>query len=106
MSEKYLKELEALLKKGADEQAALDRDNSFHFAKTGKRDVVVHLAVTILPRVNGRQVIGDREREMGQWCFEIQAKHFPTKVAVLKKCFSELMTVGYQCLMKMGAVRE
>jgi hypothetical protein len=102
----YNAELAKLFEKAITENRKWEQDNSYHFAKTGKRDVVVHMAVTVLPRVDGHTIFGEKERELVQFCFEIPARAFPARVSMLKKAFSELMTRGYQTLMKIGAVRE
>lgn len=102
----YTDELVKLYQKAETEQQALEREDSFHFAKTKRRDVVVHCAVTILPRVNGKTLIGEKQVELPQLCFEIPARDLPMRSRLWQKPFRELMTVAYQQLMKIGAVRE
>jgi hypothetical protein len=102
----YTDELLKLYKKAETEQQALEREDSFHFAKTKRRDIVVHCAVTILPRVNGKTLIGEKQVELPQLCFEIPAKSIPMRSALWQQPFRELMTLAFQQLMKIGAVRE
>ena len=96
---------EELLQKFLAESDKLNKDNSFSNVKTQRRDIVVHLAVTILPRVDGHDVIGEKEREMGQWCFQLPAQQLPVKNFTVIKALSELCHLGRQCLLKIGAVR-
>ena len=101
-AEEYTKELMAKLR---HEQRLHEKQESFHVVRSGTRDVVVHLAVTILPRVNGHAVVGEREREFNQWCFELPARSLPVSNATAIKAFSELCHVGKQALMSLGLVK-
>ncbi len=94
-----------LLKKLATEQRLHEKDQSFHLAKGHKRDVVVHLSVTILPRVDGNNVIGETEREYNQWCFVFPARALPAPKGAVDKAFAELIVYGRQALMRLGMVR-
>ena len=95
---------EELLAKFLKESAHIDKENTFHVSRTGKRDLVVHLAVTILPQVDGHIVAGEQEREMGQWCFRLNSNQLPVKNATVIRALSELAHIGKQVLMKMGVV--
>jgi hypothetical protein len=94
-----------LLTKLVNEQRQAEIENSFRNVKGMKRDIVVHLAVTVLPRVDGHTVIGEQEREYGQWCFVLPAKALPIKNFTAIKAFSELCHLGKQALMKLGMVK-
>jgi hypothetical protein len=94
-----------LMKKLVTETRAHEKENSFHVSKTGRRDIVVHLAVTILPRVNGHTVIGEQEKEFGQWCFVLEAKRLPATPGVIRKALAELCHKGWETFLKMGIVR-
>jgi hypothetical protein len=91
-----------LLKKLITEQRAHEKDESFHVSRTGKRDVAVHMAVTILPRVNGKTVIGEAEREYNQWCFVIPAQKLPMHPSTCNQAFRELVRFAVQALMSLG----
>lgn len=94
-----------LTKKLITEQRAHEKDNSMHFAKTGKRDIVVHLAVTVLPTVNGVNIVGEVEKEYEQWCFKINARQLPMPRSYVIKAFSELAHMGKSAMIKLGMVR-
>jgi hypothetical protein len=102
----YTEELMNLLKKAETEQRHLEREDSFHFVKGGKRDIVVHCVVTILPRVNGKTIIGESQKELPQLCFEVPARAIPWRRPLYQKAFAELMTLAFQQIMKIGGVRE
>lgn len=94
-----------LTQKLVSEQRKFDKDNSMHFAKTGKRDVVVHLAVTILGQVNGVNIIGEpAEKEVGQWCFRLNAQNLPMRTKQAYRPLAELANIGKQALMRIGAI--
>ena len=95
-----------LLHKFLTESRAAERDNSFHVSRTGKRDIVVHLAVTILPDVDGHRVIGEKEREVNQFCFRIPASRLPMSNAHAIRAFSELAMCGKKEMMKIGVIHE
>lgn len=42
-----------------------------------KRDVMVNSAVTVVPRRNGIQLVGEKDHEICQFAFELQAKKLP-----------------------------
>lgn len=94
-----------LLAKFLTESRHLEKEGSFHVSRTGRRDIVVHLAVTILPRVDGNTVVGENSREMGQWCFELPARALPISNGKCIKAFAELCHIGKQVLMTMGVVK-
>ena len=96
---------EDLMKKLLTEKRAHEKDESMHVARTGKRDVVVHLAVTVLPSVDGHNIIGQREQEYGQWCFRLNARQLPASRATLIKAFAELAHIGKQAFVKLGMMR-
>ena len=93
-----------LLRKLATEQRALEKDQSMHLARTGRRDVVVHLAVTVLPRVDGVNIVGEVEKEYNQWVIEFPARVLPIRQAKLHRAFANLAHTGMQALMKLGMV--
>lgn len=95
-----------LMKKFLTEQRLHEKENSFNIARSSKRDVVVHLAVTVLPSVDGHTVIGEQEREYNQWCFKISAKELPIRNGSVIKRFAELCHTGKQALLSLGMVRE
>ena len=97
--------LKDLTNKLMTEQRAAERDNSMHASRTGRRDIVVHLAVTILPRVDGHGIIGEQEKEFGQWCFELPAGKLPCTKPTAYKAMAELAHIGLQALMKIGVIR-
>jgi hypothetical protein len=96
--------LDGLMQKARTEQRAVDRENTMHVARTGKRDIIVHLAVTVLPQINGINIAGEREKEFGQWCFRLNARMLPARKGMAHKAFAELAHVGMQALMKMGLI--
>lgn len=89
-----------------NESQRFEKDNSMHFARTGKRDVVVHIAVTILPQVDGVNIVGEREKEVGQWCFRLNSRILPVRRQHIFKYLSELATIGKNALIRIGAVIE
>lgn len=94
-----------LLKKHAEESKLFAKENSFHAKVTGPRDVVVHLAVTVLDEVDGHKVIGEEPREYNQWCFRLPASQLPVDMQTATKAYAELMTLGKQALIKLGMLR-
>lgn len=106
MQENYNRELLKLFEKAQTENQHLEKENSFHTAKNGRRDLAVHLAVTVLPRVNGRTVVGEKDLELNQYCFEIPAGKQPFPLSNLKRAFWELCSHGYKEVMKAGGARE
>lgn len=104
-SKRYQAELMKLLEKAETEQNKLESEDSFHFAKSRRRDIVVHCVVTILPRVNGKHVIGEKQIELEQLCFEVPARALPAKQSLWRKAYAELMTLSFQQIMKIGGVR-
>lgn len=110
MSDQKKKQLQEevlkLFAKAEVEQRALDKENSFHLAKTGKRDIIVHLQVTVLPEVNERVVVGERMKECEQLCFRIPARMVPARRQVWEKAFRELMTFGFKQVISIGGLRE
>lgn len=96
-----------LTQKLINEQRAVDKDNSMHFARTGRRDVVVHMAVTVLGSVDGHPIIGEpKEREYGQWCFVFKARQLPAPKSAVTKALVELTQFTRQAFIKLGMVRE
>ena len=93
-----------LIKKFLSESQHLQKDNSFYSVKGKKRDIIVHMAVTLLPEVEGRQVIGEVEREIGQWAFRMLAHQLPMPNKHALKAFSELSHIGKGALLKLGLV--
>lgn len=94
-----------LLSKFVRESAHVDKENSFHVSRTGKRDIVVHMAITILPQVDGRTVVNEVEKEMCQYCFVIPARATPWSAASCTKGFAELFHRGRQVLLTMGVLK-
>lgn len=86
------------------EQRAHEKDQSLHRARTGRRDIVVHMAVTVMGAQDGHPIIGERDVEINQWCFKIPAKRTPMRNQTAIKAFSELCHVGKQALMKLGYI--
>lgn len=94
-----------LLQKFLTEKRLHEKDESLHVAKGGRRDVVIHLAVTKLARVDGHPVLGEKDQEYNQWCFEIPASQLPVKNSTIIRGFAELCHLGKQALMALGMVR-
>lgn len=95
-----------LTQKLVTEQRLHEKDQSMHFAKTGKRDIVVHMALTVLPEVNGHPIFGEKEKEYQQWCFRLNARMLPTNRATLNKALAEICQFVKQGMMRIGCVRE
>lgn len=93
-----------LTKKLVAEQRAHEKDRSMHRVRTGKRDIVVHLAVTVLGSQDEHPIIGEQDREYNQWCFKIPARHLPLRNEKANRAFAELCHAGKQALMKLGYV--
>lgn len=98
------KAADGLMRKLLSEQRAHEKDESMHMAKTGRRDIVVHMAVTVRGQVNGHPIIGETDKEYNQWCFEIPARALPINNAKAVKAFAELCHLGKQALMKLGMI--
>ena len=93
-----------LLRKLAVETRLHEKDQTMHMARTGRRDIVVHLAVTVLPRVNGITIAGEVEKEYNQWVIEFPARVLPIRQTKLHRAFANLAHTGMQALMKLGMV--
>lgn len=100
------KEANALLDKLMNEKRLHEKDSSFHISRTGRRDVVVHLAVTVLGQVDGKRIIGEQDKEYNQYCFVFPARALPARRAKLDRAFAELATFGRQALMRLGMVTD
>lgn len=95
-----------LLKKFISETERFNKDESLHHAKTGRRDIIVHAAVTVLAQVDGHPVIGEVDKEYGQWCFRMNAPGIPWHKPVLYKALAELMHLCKQAVASIGGMRE
>lgn len=101
--EKTAAELIGYLAKHHSEQAALDRHNSFKNVKGKRRDIQIHMAITKMPAVGGRMVVGERELEFEQLACQIDAKFLPLKrenAAMLvheisKKLLAQMYALGF-----------
>jgi hypothetical protein len=70
--------------------------------KAKRRDVQLHAAVTIMPRVNSTEIIGEKDQEVAQFCVQLDAKFGPfTRKQVdiafegLKEhCFAKMRAAG------------
>lgn len=67
-------ELESLYIKGQDELRHLKVENSLRKPSTTARDVMVHIAVTVMGEVDGRHVMGEKDNEIGQFAVRIPHK--------------------------------
>lgn len=86
------KELEALYAKGQDELTHLKRENSMRKPRTKARDLMVHIAVTVMGEVDGRHVYGEKDNEIGQFAVRIPHKWVEKglSMAQLKMVFEQL----------------
>lgn len=102
------KELEALYDKAKDELTHLKKENTFKGPKTRARDVMVHIAVTIMNEYDGRQVAGERENEIGQFAVRIPAVWIQKGLtaAQCQKMFEELTYRAYERMRVSGLTRE
>jgi len=64
----------------------------------GTRDVLLHAAVTIVPRANGVPLLGMKDQELCQWAAELQGAKFPYKESHIKRAFDEMAA---ECIKKM-----
>ena len=96
---------EELIGKLVGEQRQHEKENSFHLARGKKRDIHVNILVTIMPEVNGRTVIGEKEVPLEQIAFKLPAKILPVSNGTLIKAFSEMCHLAKQQIMKLGMVR-
>ena len=97
---------EELLKKFKDESQRFNKDETLHHAKTGRRDIIVHAAVTILAQVDGHPVMGEVDKEYGQWCFRMNAENIPWRRPILQKALAELIHLCQQSIAKIGGMRD
>ena len=100
-------ELDELFKKAQDEQSHLKTENTFH-TKRRERDVMVHIAVTVLNEQDGRIVAGEKEHELGQFAVRIPSKWFQRGLtgAQAKKMFEQLSARAYERMRVSGLTRE
>lgn len=94
-----------LLGKAQLEQAKLNEFESIKRPSSRRRDVMVHVAVTILNRQNGVTVVGEKPNEICQYAVEIPATQFPIKMSWAKKTFEALTLHAYKKMLAFGLVR-
>jgi ribosomal protein L6P/L9E len=71
-----------------------------------KRDVMVHVAVTIMPRHKNIKVIGEDENEIGQWAADIPAPKTPMTKAQFAAMMNELAASAYLRMRSFGLIVE
>lgn len=71
-----------------------------------RRDIMVHVAVTQIDRYKGVKVLGEEDKELGQWAVEIPANHVPMTRAQAKAMFEKLTLHAYKRMMACNLIRE
>lgn len=114
------KTTEELMRKLLTEERIHDKEQSFHAARTGKRDIVVMMGVYVRNSVNGKIVIGDNEgtgferfsdRDMFKYrTFDMLTVEFPARnLPGGREFIGKGLMTGFnricQMLMKMGMIR-
>lgn len=102
----YNSELLKLFEKATNEQRHLSAEDSFRKVTGKKRDVMIHIAVTIMPEVNEKRVIGEKENEICQFAVRVPAPKWPIKRSWCKTMMQELTLHAYRRMMAAGLVRE
>lgn len=69
------------------------------------RDVMVNSAVTIVPRLNGLELIGQKEIEVCQFAFELPGKKLPWPEKQLRLALSEQMNLLLEKMRAAGMVK-
>jgi hypothetical protein len=69
------------------------------------RDVMVNTAVTIVPRANHIDVIGEKDTEVCQYAFELTAKKLPWPEKQLRMALTEQMEMVLKKMWAAGMVR-
>lgn len=69
------------------------------------RDVMVNTAVTIVPRCNHLEVIGEKDNEVCQFAFELPAKKLPFPERHLRLALAEQMNMILEKMRRAGMVR-
>ena len=100
------KTTEELVRKLLTEQRLVEKDNTMHILRKGRRDLVVYVSVQVLPSINGVTVAGETQKEYNQWCAKFPAKMLPVTNATAKKAISELAHLAKQAMMHLGMIRE
>jgi hypothetical protein len=101
------RELEALYAKAQDELSHVKDDKTFSGGKGRHRDVMVHIAVTIMPDVEGNHVMGEKEREIGQFAARIPARWFKRGLTQTqaRQMFQELTFKAFERMKLYGLTR-
>lgn len=104
--EKTAQELIKYLAQHHSEQAALDRHNSFRNVKGKRRDLQIHFAITKMPAVSGKIVLGEQELEFPQCAAQIEARFLPLKRENAVALIAEISKKLVEQLHKYGFIEE
>lgn len=91
-----------LTKKLIHEQRLYDKDNTLNVARGRRRDIEIHIAVTVTNRIDGHPVIGEQDREYNQWVIVLPAKVTPLRSKTVMHSLAKLCIPVKQALMRLG----
>lgn len=108
MARDYDKELDELFAKGQDETRRVLKDNVLRKPKGKARDVMIHVAVTIMGEQHGHRVMGEKDNEICQFAVRIDSQWLERGLTIdqVKKSFEALSFRALERMRVSGLTRE
>jgi len=70
-----------------------------------KRDIQIHMSVTITNRVNNVEIFGEKEKELPQLCIQVDARNAPVRKMDLQAAFANFYARALEQMREAGLLK-